>query len=85
MTAVVTESRPASCHRCLASCMASSLSHCPGLQLATRYRLCAQVLERANDNEWGLACGVFAKDINVINTLSRGLKAGTVWVNTWNM
>ena len=44
-----------------------------------------QVLERANENDWGLACGVFAKDINVVNTLTRGLKAGTVWVNTWNM
>lgn len=29
--------------------------------------------------------GVWAKDVDVINTLSRGLKAGTVWVNnTYN-
>jgi len=25
--------------------------------------------------------GVWAKDVDVVNTLSRGLKAGTVWVS----
>ena len=28
--------------------------------------------------------GIWAKDVDVINTLSRGLRAGTVWVNTYN-
>jgi acyl-CoA reductase-like NAD-dependent aldehyde dehydrogenase len=26
-----------------------------------------------------------ANDVTVINTLSRGLKAGTVWVNCYNV
>ncbi len=39
------------------------------------------MVARANDSEYGLAAGVVAKDVNVINTLSRSLKAGTVWVN----
>ena len=38
-----------------------------------------QVLERANDTEYGLAAGVIAKNVDTINVLARGLKAGTVW------
>ena len=40
-----------------------------------------EVIRRANDNEYGLAAGVWTKDIDTANTLSRGLRAGTVWVN----
>jgi aldehyde dehydrogenase (NAD+) len=43
-----------------------------------------EVLERANDTEYGLAAGVIAKNVDTINALARGLKAGTVWVNTYN-
>ncbi|CAL8465907.1 g5443 [Coccomyxa elongata] len=43
-----------------------------------------EVIRRANDTEYGLAAGVFTKNINLANTISRALKAGTVWVNTWN-
>lgn len=43
------------------------------------------VLRRANNSDYGLAAGVFAKDVDVISQLSRGLKAGTVWVNTYNV
>jgi aldehyde dehydrogenase (NAD+) len=46
--------------------------------------LLAQVIKRANDTEYGLAAGVFTKDINMANTISRALRAGTVWINTWN-
>ena len=40
-----------------------------------------QVLRRANQSQFGLASGLWAKDIDVVNTISRGLRAGTVWVN----
>ena len=39
-----------------------------------------QVIARANDNEFGLASGIISNDVNFINTVSRSLKAGTVWV-----
>ena len=42
------------------------------------------MIRRANDTDYGLAAGVFTKDINMANAISRALKAGTVWVNTWN-
>ena len=42
------------------------------------------VLERANDTEFGLASGVFTKDINKALYVSEKLDAGTVFVNTYN-
>ncbi|XP_027122167.2 aldehyde dehydrogenase family 2 member B4, mitochondrial-like [Coffea arabica] len=44
-----------------------------------------EVIRRANATEYGLAAGVFAKNINTANTLSRGLRAGTVWINCYNI
>ena len=49
-----------------------------------KFRTIEEVIERANRNEYGLAAGVWTKDIDTANTLSRGLRAGTVWVNCYN-
>lgn len=38
-----------------------------------------QVIRRANDTQYGLACGIFSRNIDSINTLTRGIRAGTVW------
>ncbi|XP_068109179.1 cytosolic 10-formyltetrahydrofolate dehydrogenase [Hyperolius riggenbachi] len=43
-----------------------------------------EVLKRANDTEFGLASGVFTKDINKALYVSEKLQAGTVFVNTYN-
>lgn len=40
------------------------------------------VQERANDTEYGLAAGVFTSNLNWATTISRGLKAGTIWVSS---
>lgn len=42
------------------------------------------VLRRANASEYGLAAGVFTKDISKALRVSEGLHAGTVFVNTYN-
>ncbi|XP_029642163.1 cytosolic 10-formyltetrahydrofolate dehydrogenase isoform X1 [Octopus sinensis] len=42
------------------------------------------VLRRANNTEYGLASGVFTKDINKALTVADSLQAGTVFVNTYN-
>lgn len=42
------------------------------------------VLRRANDTEYGLASGVFTRDINKAMYVSERLEAGTVFVNTYN-
>nr|XP_032514348.1 aldehyde dehydrogenase, mitochondrial isoform X2 [Danaus plexippus plexippus] len=44
-----------------------------------------ELLERANNTEYGLAAAVFTKDIDRANYLIQGLRAGTVWVNDYNV
>src|SRR5580700_9420464 len=40
---------------------------------------------QANDTVYGLAAGVWTKDISKAHKLARRIKAGTVWVNTYNV
>ncbi|XP_007503419.1 mitochondrial 10-formyltetrahydrofolate dehydrogenase [Monodelphis domestica] len=42
------------------------------------------VLRQANNTEYGLASGVFTKDINKAMYVSEKLEAGTVFINTYN-
>jgi acyl-CoA reductase-like NAD-dependent aldehyde dehydrogenase len=43
------------------------------------------VIKRANDSPYGLAAGVFTKNLDHAITLSNALEAGTVWVNCYNV
>lgn len=43
-----------------------------------------EVIERANKTDYGLAAAVFTKDVDKVNHIVQGLRAGTVWVNTYN-
>jgi len=43
------------------------------------------VVERANDNPYGLAAAVWTRDVKKAHTISRRLKAGTVWINTYGL
>jgi acyl-CoA reductase-like NAD-dependent aldehyde dehydrogenase len=40
-------------------------------------------IERANATEFGLAAGVFTRDVDRARRVSRQINAGTVWTNTW--
>jgi aldehyde dehydrogenase (NAD+) len=44
-----------------------------------------QVVEQANRNPYGLAAAVWTKDLKKAHTVSRQLKAGTVWINTYGL
>jgi len=44
-----------------------------------------EILPVANDTVYGLAAGVWTKDISKAHKLARRIKAGTVWVNTYNV
>lgn len=44
-----------------------------------------EALTIANDSPFGLASAVWTNDLKKALTFARGIKAGTVWVNTYNM
>ncbi len=43
------------------------------------------MLDRANRTQYGLAAGVWTKDINKAHLYAKGVKAGTVWVNCYHV
>ena len=43
----------------------------------------AEALDIANDTAFGLAAGVFTKDLTRAHRMIRGIQAGIVWVNTY--
>jgi len=43
-----------------------------------------EVIARANNSEYGLASSVFTQDIDKAMHISHALRAGTVWVNTYD-
>src|SRR6266478_4679251 len=44
-----------------------------------------QVVELANRNRYGLAAAVWTRDVKKAHQVSRQLRAGTVWINTYGM
>ncbi|RED12949.1 betaine-aldehyde dehydrogenase [Pontivivens insulae] len=44
-----------------------------------------EVVARANDTQFGLAAGVFTKDLARGHRVAAALKAGTLWINNYNL
>ncbi|WP_299623255.1 betaine-aldehyde dehydrogenase [uncultured Tateyamaria sp.] len=44
----------------------------------------ADVMARANDTEFGLAAGVFTRDLSRAHRVAAGFEAGTCYINTYN-
>jgi aldehyde dehydrogenase (NAD+) len=44
-----------------------------------------EVIEQANSNPYGLAAAVWTRDVKKAHSVSRRLKAGTVWINTYGL
>lgn len=50
----------------------------------TKFKDVEDLVEKANDSEYGLAAGIHTSNINNAINVSNRLNAGTVWINTFN-
>ncbi|KAM5193518.1 aldehyde dehydrogenase X, mitochondrial [Mantella aurantiaca] len=55
------------------------------IQTILKFKKIDEVIERANNTRYGLAAGIFTKDLDRAMHLTQALQAGTVWVNTYNI
>jgi acyl-CoA reductase-like NAD-dependent aldehyde dehydrogenase len=51
--------------------------------VATPYESLEEVARRANDTEYGLAAGIWTRDVSNAHKLASLLRAGSVYVNVW--
>ncbi|CAH1787709.1 unnamed protein product [Owenia fusiformis] len=53
------------------------------VQQIIKFKDINEVIKRANKTTYGLASGVFTKDIDKALTIANAMQAGTVWINTY--
>jgi len=44
-----------------------------------------ELVHRANDTPFGLAAGLWTNDLTQAHTIASRIKAGSVWINCWNV
>uniref|UniRef100_A0AAX7TPH6 Aldehyde dehydrogenase domain-containing protein n=1 Tax=Astatotilapia calliptera TaxID=8154 RepID=A0AAX7TPH6_ASTCA len=54
------------------------------VQQIMKFKTIDEVIERANNSDYGLVAAVFTKDISKAMTISTAMQAGTVWINCFN-
>ncbi|KAL1223010.1 Aldehyde dehydrogenase family 2 member B7 [Cardamine amara subsp. amara] len=55
------------------------------VQTILKFKDLDEVIARANNSRYGLASGVFTRNLNTANRLTRALRVGTVWVNCYDV
>lgn len=51
----------------------------------TKFDSISEVIRRANDTKYGLAAAVFTKDLGKAHKIANKVRAGTVWVNCYDV
>ncbi|XP_071747740.1 aldehyde dehydrogenase 1A1 isoform X2 [Lepeophtheirus salmonis] len=55
------------------------------VQSIFKFETLNEVIDRANDTTYGLAAGIITSDFNTMNKFSSFIRAGTVWINCYNV
>ncbi|KAI3997722.1 hypothetical protein MKX01_040695, partial [Papaver californicum] len=55
------------------------------VQSILKFKDINEVIQRANNSRYGLAAGVFTKNIDTTNTMMRALRVGSVWINCFDV
>lgn len=55
------------------------------VQQLLRFKDLDELIDRANNTNYGLASAIFSRDLDKVNYLVQGIRAGTVWVNCYNV
>lgn len=55
------------------------------VQQLMKFKRLDDIIERANDTNYGLAAAIMSNDIDKVNYLIQGIRAGTIWVNCYNV
>ena len=53
--------------------------------VAAPFQSIDEIAAQANDSDYGLGAGIWTKDISKANALAKKLRAGTVWINCYNV
>ncbi|KAF3655078.1 Aldehyde dehydrogenase, cytosolic 2 [Capsicum annuum] len=53
------------------------------VQCVFKFKDIGELIKRANNTRYDLVAGVFTKNINTTNTLTRGLRTETMWINCY--
>ncbi|PIN25956.1 Aldehyde dehydrogenase [Handroanthus impetiginosus] len=48
-----------------------------------KFKSVEEVIKKANSTKYGLAAGVMTNNLNIANTVSRSIRAGTIWINCY--
>lgn len=52
------------------------------VQVIFKFKTIDEVIRRGNDTDYGLAAAVWTQSLDIMQAVTRGFRAGTVWVNT---
>ncbi|RWR85160.1 aldehyde dehydrogenase family 2 member B7, mitochondrial [Cinnamomum micranthum f. kanehirae] len=55
------------------------------VQSILKFKDIKEVIQRANATRYGLAAGLFTSNLDTMNTVTRALKVGMVWVNCYDV
>uniref|UniRef100_A0A6P7FA70 Aldehyde dehydrogenase-like protein C9E9.09c n=1 Tax=Diabrotica virgifera virgifera TaxID=50390 RepID=A0A6P7FA70_DIAVI len=54
------------------------------VQSILKFDTLEEIIERANDTEYGLAAGVITNNLTTALTYARAVEAGSVWINCYD-